>query len=538
VDNPAFEARPWRNASALLVAVLLAGLILALQVASGAYHCEIGEDESSHYISGLMLHDYLATGLGQSPLGFLRTFYAHYPLVGIGHWPPFYYLLEAAWMLVFSPDRASVLLLSAAVTLATALVLYASLARRMGPLVAAVAAGIFVAAPIVQAGSQTVMLDVPTALACLLAMLAYVRYLANARARDAVLFALLAFVAMMVKGNGACLALLPPCAVLIGRRFDLLRRGTFWLPLPIVGVLAAPWYWLTYARAAAGFRFAWGFDFTLLATSWNLRFLRESLGLPIVLLAAAGFVLVVARPRRAGGLAVGAAALFAAVWIFQVVVPAALQDRYLAPALPPLLILAAHALAAILERLAPARLRPPLLAGLLGLAFLLTSADLVRKQHHGVIEAVQQILAHPTQGNPAVLIAADSLQEAEAIVEIAMHDSNRPNLFAVRGSRLLGGGGYNNQDYEPRFQSTAEVMAAIDALAIPTVLVRADGGPREWTHVRQVEAAVAADPDRWHLLGRVDVPDTAPVLVYRVVGNDTRPADVAGLLALSAPHGL
>ena len=159
----------------VVAALLLAALILALQVASGAYHCEIGEDESSHYVSGLLLHDYVASGFARSPLAYLRIFHAHYPLVGIGHWPPFYYLVEAAWMLLFSPSRASVLLLSAAVTLATALVLYAILARRHGPLAAVVAAAIFVAAPIVQAGSQTVMLDVPTALACLLAFSAVTR---------------------------------------------------------------------------------------------------------------------------------------------------------------------------------------------------------------------------------------------------------------------------------------------------------------------------------------------------------------------------
>jgi hypothetical protein len=532
------ERRPGGGrAPGLLAAVLLAVLTLALQIASGAYHCETIVDESSHYVSGLMLHDYVLSGFARSPLDYVRIYHAHYPLVAIGHWPPLFYLVEAAWMLAFSPTRTAMLLLSAGVTLATALLLYAGLARRLGPLVAAVAAGIFVAAPMVQAGTQMLMLDVPTALACLLAMLAYVRYLDRGRARDAVLFAVLAVAAMMVKGNGACLALLPPCALLIGRRFELLRRVSFWLPLPIVGVLAGPWYLLTYDRAAAGFRFAWGLDFVAIASTSNLGYLRDSLGLPIVLLAGLGLLDVVARPHRAGTIAVGAAALFASVWIFQTVVPASLQDRYLAPALPPLLILAAHALATILERLAPLRLRAPLAAGILGLAFLLTSAELVRKQHSGVLEAVEQIFAHLVPGNPAVLISADLLEEGQAIMEIALRDTDRPNLFAVRGSRLLGGGGYNARDYQPRFKTAAEVMAAIDAQAIPLVLARGDGSC-DWEHVCQVQAAAAAYPERWQLLGRVDTADMSPVLLYRIAGNDTKPADIASLLALSAPHGL
>lgn len=45
-------------------------------------------------------------------------------------------------------------------------------------------------------------------------------------------------------------------------------------------------------------------------------------------------------------------------------------------------------------------------------------------------------------------------------------DRSGPSLFAVRGSRLLGGGGYNNRDYLPRFATPAEVALEIDRYAI------------------------------------------------------------------------
>ena len=524
----------------LAIGIVLAGLIVALQVAAGAYRAEFGEDETSHYASALMLHDYLAGGAPQSPLAYVRMWHSHYPLVGIGHWPPLFYAVTAVWMLAFSPGHLSMLLLSATVTLAVSLLLYSMLRPSSGTLLAAAAAVLLAASPLIRDGSNALMLDVPTALACLLAAGAYGRFLRTGRARDSALFALLAVAAMMVKGNGACLALLPPAAVLIGRRLDLLRRAAFWLPLPIVAVLAGPWYWLTYQLAAAGFRFPWGLAYVEVASAANLGALLHAFGPPIVLLGAAGFVWTALRPRAAGPVAVGAAALFAAVWIFQSVVPAALQDRYLAPALPPLLILAVRAGTAALGRLLPTHPAPAraLLAGVLAATFLLTAAAATGKDRSGIAEAVALLLEHPVPGNPAILLAADSLPEEQAVTEIALQDSNRPHLFAVRGVRLLGGGGYNDQDYEPRFQTPAQVMAAIDALAIPTVLVRADGGPREWEHVRQVQAAIAAYPDRWHLFGRIDIPHTAPVLLYRLSGNDTRPAKTAGLLALSAPHGL
>src|ERR1019366_1156413 len=67
------------------VAILLLALVIVLQIRSNAYVAEFGIDEAAHYVSGLMVHDYLRDGMG-SPVAFLRNFHSHYPLVGIGHW--------------------------------------------------------------------------------------------------------------------------------------------------------------------------------------------------------------------------------------------------------------------------------------------------------------------------------------------------------------------------------------------------------------------------------------------------------------------
>src|SRR5579864_989864 len=74
-------------------------LTIGLQWRGNAYQSEWSgtEDEAAHYVTGLMVHDYIRDGLPASPLGYARRYYEHYPKVAIGHWPPVFYILQAAW---------------------------------------------------------------------------------------------------------------------------------------------------------------------------------------------------------------------------------------------------------------------------------------------------------------------------------------------------------------------------------------------------------------------------------------------------------
>ncbi len=531
--------------------LVLAGVVILLQRHANAYSAEFGTDEASHYVSGLMIHAYWTTGLANGPLSpllFLKNFHSHYPLVGIGHWGPVYYIAEALWMLPFGCGRVSVLLLSAAVTSAIGLICYVVAAPRAGRTIAVLIAIAFVASRVAQEGSAYVMLDAPITLLTLLAALAYARYMEVTRARDAVWFALLAAAGLLIKGNAGCLALLPPLAVLMSRRFDLLRRPSFWLPVPIVGCLTVPWYLLTYSLVSQGFRYAWGLHYVAGAIRDNSAALLAAIG-PLLLAAGlCGWVAVVwsAHRPKADQVMTCVAALFAAVWIFQSVVPADIQDRYLEPGLPPLLILAGAALRSALDRMwcrLPAALgrmpalTTPLLAIVLAASMISSVVSVPPKTELGFTAAAPLVWQQVKPSNPVVLVVARQSVEESAVAELAMHDPHCPSLFAVRGSRLLGGGGYNNWDYKPRFDTAAEVMAAIDAYRIPLILFRSDGSAGEWMHVRQVAEAMKLYPDRWEVVDRIEG-HGPPVLLLRVRGNADKPADLAHLAELTAPRSL
>ncbi|MBA2305850.1 MAG: hypothetical protein H0W08_24900 [Acidobacteria bacterium] len=118
----------------LPVVVLLFAVVLGFQITGGAYDAEFGShpDEAAHYVTGLMVRDYVASGLPGNPMAFAETYYEHYPKVALGNWPPGFYAIQAAWTLAFSDGRASLLVLMAILTCATALVVFSGLRWELG----------------------------------------------------------------------------------------------------------------------------------------------------------------------------------------------------------------------------------------------------------------------------------------------------------------------------------------------------------------------------------------------------------------------
>src|ERR1039457_5438067 len=62
-------------------------------------------DESAHYITGLMIRDYIASCQFTSPMTYAENYYAPYPKPAFGMWPPFFLITEALWTLIFSPGK-------------------------------------------------------------------------------------------------------------------------------------------------------------------------------------------------------------------------------------------------------------------------------------------------------------------------------------------------------------------------------------------------------------------------------------------------
>lgn len=146
----------WRFAEPVLLGMLLLALIVALQSLGGAYSNDFGgnSDEPAHFVSAVMLRDFLLHGGFSHPAAFARSFYLHYPKVAIGQWPPMLYAILGGWMVVFGVSRAAALAMIAVAAGVTAMLIYLVGRPRVGRPAALLACVVFLASPLVQIDRQ------------------------------------------------------------------------------------------------------------------------------------------------------------------------------------------------------------------------------------------------------------------------------------------------------------------------------------------------------------------------------------------------
>ena len=511
---------------------MVAGAAL-LQVRLGGPVHEFVSDEAAHLSTMAMLRGLVLGWHVRDPLRYVIGYYEHYQMLGLGLWPPGYHLLGAAWMAVFGVSRGAAMAMQA--VLVGGLAGTAAMAgwRPLGPWLALAAGAGVLLSPLLLAGLPQLQADVPTALAMFLAALAFWRLLDRGRLWDGVLFGAVALAAIMVKGNALALALLPPLAVAFSGRWGLLRRPGFWVPALVILPVAGPWYVLTYTWTSAGFRYAFGPAYTAVAVPFVASQFLQVYGPVLLILAALG-----AMRRRGELFASVMLALVLANVAFQVIAPAALEPRYLLPSVAPMLLLAARG--ALLAAAAAGRTLPSLrhlmapAAVAAGLLIPVLTSPPVSLPGIGARAATEEALRHLPAGDPVLLIASDAPGEGAVSVEMIMHEGIAPRMTAVRGSRLLGGGGYNNFEYQPRYPSPDAAMAQVERLRIPMILLDRTPVPGRWAHVGQLAAMLDRPGGGWDRAAHVAADGrTWDVFLRRADGTTT---DLAALAPLLRPN--
>jgi hypothetical protein len=488
--------RPRWLAPALLA--VLAALVAAYHLASHSASSELGAhpDEAAHFVTGLMFRDYLASGFHQPPLAYAANYYEHYPKIGLGVWPPFFYLVQAVWMLVFPATAQCDLWLMAALTLGLAAMLARALCRELGP-AAAIAGGILlVSLPLVQMYSNMVMAEMLSALLMYGAALCLAEYLAcagkggagSAAGWSAAGFGILAGLAIMTKGTGLALGLTAPLAILFTRRFAVLKDWRLWMAALLVLVIAGPWTWHFRNIGHGGWEEpSPSPHYSARATAFYSWQLIVAGGWVLALPALAGAVTVF-MPGAGRGAGMGAAvslALVVSIWVFQSIMPVGLEARHLAPAMPALVFLALAGLNRFrvhwLGNTAPAALLVALFFGLallpghttagygsLGGGAALSPFRLPRKEWHGFAQLAAEAVSRHCE---RMLVASDARGEGMFIAAVAMLDPHRPGWTADRASKLLASSTWSGGSYQTFYDTPAKAAAAVKAKGLQAVII-------------------------------------------------------------------
>jgi len=504
---------------------------VALQVWGGAYRNELGghPDESAHYVTGLMVHDYLHELRPLHPLKYAQDYYEHYPKVALGHWPPFFYGLQAVWMTVCGTSRTSALALSAAITACLATLCWSILKPRYGWPTAVALGVLCVCMPLVVTATQSVMADVLIAALCLLAAILLGRYFDSGRALWSLAFGAVAAFALLTKSTGAPLALLPGLAVLFGRRWDVLRRPAFWASAVVVSVLCGPWYVLTWRMASNGLNPAGETVFDKLNKLGHIgRDAYVGFGPVILILAAVGLGRLLRRRDPVNGVSLCVLSLGPAVVLFILLTPLVTEQRYLLSVLPTLLLLAGAGLAQLTEIVphAAGGLRNWLAPAAALAAFAATTFYVPEKTCRGYEQLAEFLQSHPEFNDSLIVINSDAVGEGMAIAELA---ESRPlqQRTVVRSSKLLRTSRWDNSDYQLLYDSPARVQEALTHAPIGiAVLDRGVPQKRLLPHNAQLEEAIKAHPNQWRQVAHfpgVRAGGGGEIEVYELIGHQQLP---------------
>jgi len=485
-----------RNATGFLV---LLALIVLGQWLGGAYHAEFAEDpdESAHYVTGLMVRDYVGAGFPWPPMEFAERFHAQYPRVALGHWPPFFYGIESVWMLLFGEGRTSILVLIAAIAAGWALLCRNLFGRFWGRCECWLAALFLIAMPDVLRASRMVMAEILVALLTLAALWMLHKLVDEPCGRWSVLFGVLASAAVLTKATGVLLAPLPILSVITLRRWSLVRSPWFWLPAVMVIVVCGPWYaFAPYALhekmvrfGGTGLRGSRIIDFFVyLATqiSWA--------GLAIAL---AGWWITASRVARREE---KSSFWILALWTIPVACAfrltiGAWHTKHLVTIAPLLLLFAGVGLHRVLDRLGRSRLVVGwLIAACIFVVMGQHFAGMGKKQERGMGRVAEEILRRPEFAGKPLLVVSDAAGEGAFVAEIAMREK-RPGHVVQRGYKALTIYTRMGRWVRARFQGPEEMMHYF--LDSPDVALVFDPTSRREIHGRMTSQMLEAYPEHW-----------------------------------------
>jgi hypothetical protein len=456
-------------------AILFLFLAIALQYAAGAYRAGFGAypDEPAHYVTGLMVRDYILHAVGRPPMRFAENYYLHYPAVAFGHWPPGFYIIQAAWTAVFPTSRPSLLVLIALINAITALVLYRALAPRLGTLCAGAAGAGFLCMPLVRTYSNMVMAEAPLALFTLLAVLAYARFLSMGRWRDSACFGIWASLAILTKGNAWALAGVPVLTLPLTGKYRSVASIRFWLPAGIVAVACVPYTLLTMSMVANSWdRSSAGLTFTKMAVPLLAQRFVSSIGVPLTVLSTIGAGFALARRKQLDNLNVCLCALIVATFGLHVLVPISVEARYLFMAVPAVVSLAAAGGSQLLDLLAPANRVRGLLAGAAVLLACCTGDyQQARPADHLLRDAAVSIAADGSLADSVVLVSSSSEREVAFVAEMAEHDRRRFDHIVLRAGKQLATMDWRGENYALLYQNTRDLRTALMSVPVDVIVL-------------------------------------------------------------------
>jgi hypothetical protein len=525
------------------VTLLILAIVTWMQFRGGAFEADLASnaDEAAHFITGAMVHDYLRTAIGSSPMAFAEEYYARYPKVAFGHWPPGFYAIQAVWYALFGVSITAGMWLVGCVAALAIAVLAWRIYRLHGVWISVVCTVITLASPLVQQAILSILADMLAALFTLLAVFALAEAWERPCQRAWLLFCGWMIAALVTKSSALPLAIIAPLAALPLLREAKWRPRSWWVVAGIVvGLLCA-------VAAALGVVFRYRGS-AMFAINWldrlpQLNSLLSVVPWPVGLIAAASLF----RGSPAGTerkVLVKVLVLFIATSIpAQLFARDVVEPRYFLPLLFASLLLFAEGLHRLFDRLASANPGQGLAVRLLlsvGLILLITqltpaSTSTWRRGYREVARAIPM--------GSVVLISADASGEGAFIAarRVEANDTVARTGFVLRASKLLLRSDWMGRVFEPTVSTVEQVHEILDRSGVGFLVLDKTGFETMPTRPQhRLLLAAVRDSRRFRLVGEFPLTsqDVRWGNAFAVYENLLLPKSQSGVVRLDLTNSL
>jgi hypothetical protein len=289
---------------ALLILVAFTLLAHWVQTSGGSWGRDLSAegDEAAHYVTGRMIFDYLKSDQWLDPKGFATAYYANHPKVAIGHWPPGYYVLQAAWYAIVGPSLASISFLQAVTVGAGAALLFlVSWTLSQGPvffrlLLAGLTPVMFISLRLTQTYVTRVMTELIMVILTIGFLYFFARFLDQQRKSDWWITNLFLFAATFTKPNGFFLSLTMAAALVIYWKRIPWKRFWFWAIAILATIPGVAWTLIFFDEIKNGVQLPTNVSYV----GDNAALLIESCGWILVLIALVAPIIHFAQRRLKG----------------------------------------------------------------------------------------------------------------------------------------------------------------------------------------------------------------------------------------------
>jgi hypothetical protein len=217
------------------------------------------------------------------------------------------------------------------------------------------------------------------------------------------------------------------------------------------------------------------------------------------------------------------------VFVFQSLVPAGIESRFLLPAIAALVPLLFCGLMWFAESVGPRAVPPMVRAALLLAIGVLISPGrtfaIPQKAYRGFSDVADFIQSQPHLRRGAILVSSDRDGEGLLISEIAMRYPSSEG-YILRASKVLSQSDWLGLSYKSRFESADDVFKYLDLMGVDLLVIETRPGVAAPEHQEFLLQVENGHLDHWQpvVIPAKRSPDLkgSKILVYRRIGSSAR----------------